>query len=69
MATIVKLSNSDRTREVYVNADRIAFFVPDGSGKTDIHFGPGQSKTVGQAQTRCSRQYKVKAVSRAYQLT
>lgn len=49
MPTIVKLSNSDRTREVYVNADRIAFFLADGSGNTDIYFGPGQIKVVADA--------------------
>jgi hypothetical protein len=48
MPAIVKLLNSDGDRDVYVNADRISFFVGDQHGKTDIHFGPGDLKVVGQ---------------------
>ena len=48
MPTIVKLRNSDGDRDIFVNADRITFFVGNQRGQTDIHFGAGHSKVVGR---------------------
>lgn len=47
MSTIVKLVNADGDRDLYVNVDKITYFLSNPGGKTDIHFGAGHTRVAG----------------------